>query len=338
MRHAALALVFLALAMPALAARPAAAFEPDGLTPARIEATPIERFSLLGDRAGVLTFLGGLRLSGDIESLSGLAALEHDRFVSVTDKGDWAVIALERERGGLTGASIRTAPIAADIVGRRDKLDVDAEGVAIAPDRSVLVAFESRARVLRFAPDGRRVGSVPIRIPLNELRDNQGIEALAAAPDGTVLAVTEYSIDPEGNAFAALIAGARTGVLSVRLTDGFRPTGATFLPDGDLVLLERSFSRLSLRMRMRRIARDDIRPGAVLDGPVLMEAGLASEIDNMEGIAAHRDGRGTVLTVVSDDNGSFLQRTLLLEFLLPDGAGTPPVPVPRMRPRGSRSS
>ena len=31
-----------------------------------------------------------------------------------------------------------------------------------------------------------------------------------------------------------------------------------------------------------------------------------------------------MLTVVSDDNASFLQRTLLLEFLLPDGAGAMP--------------
>ena len=323
-----------ALAGAILLASPALAldFEPDDLSSAAVEATPIRRFSLLGNRAGSLTFRGGLRLDGEIESLSGLARLGTDRFVSVTDKGDWALVDLKRERGRLAGASVRTAPIAADIMGRRDKIDVDAEGVALAPDGTVLVAFESRPRVLRFGTDGRRLGSVPIRIPLDELRDNQGIEAIAVAEDGTALAITEYSIDKDGNAFAAVIAGTRTGVLKVRLTDGFRPTGATFLPDGDLALLERSFARLSLRMRVRRIARGDIRPGATLDGPALMEAGLSSEIDNMEGIAAHRDERGTVLTIVSDDNGSFLQRTLLLEFLLPDGAGVPTVPVPRMRP------
>jgi hypothetical protein len=36
----------------------------------------------------------------------------------------------------------------------------------------------------------------------------------------------------------------------------------------------------------------------------------------MEGIAAHRAGEDTVLTLVSDDNFSPIQRTLLLQFRL----------------------
>lgn len=72
-------------------------------------------------------------------------------------------------------------------------------------------------------------------------------------------------------------------------------------------------------MRLRRIAGDQIRPGATLDGAVLLEAGLWQQIDNMEGLAVHRDARGrTIITMVSDDNGSVLQRTLLLQFVLVD--------------------
>jgi hypothetical protein len=70
-------------------------------------------------------------------------------------------------------------------------------------------------------------------------------------------------------------------------------------------------------MRLRRIAGGQIRPGATLDGAILLEAGLRQQIDNMEGLAVHRDGRGrTIITMVSDDNGSILQRTLLLQFAL----------------------
>jgi hypothetical protein len=37
----------------------------------------------------------------------------------------------------------------------------------------------------------------------------------------------------------------------------------------------------------------------------------------MEGLAVHRDGAGAlVLTLISDDNFSVLQRTLLLQFTL----------------------
>ena len=55
----------------------------------------------------------------------------------------------------------------------------------------------------------------------------------------------------------------------------------------------------------------------MLDGPVIFFADLGNEVDNMEGIDAHVTAEGdTVLTMVSDDNFSMLQRTLLLQFTL----------------------
>jgi hypothetical protein len=54
-----------------------------------------------------------------------------------------------------------------------------------------------------------------------------------------------------------------------------------------------------------------------VDGPVLLEADLGYEIDNMEGLSVHRNAGGeTVLTLISDDNFLPFQRTLLLQFTL----------------------
>jgi hypothetical protein len=36
----------------------------------------------------------------------------------------------------------------------------------------------------------------------------------------------------------------------------------------------------------------------------------------MEGLSVHRDGSALVLTLISDDNFSIIQRTLLLQFAL----------------------
>jgi hypothetical protein len=53
----------------------------------------------------------------------------------------------------------------------------------------------------------------------------------------------------------------------------------------------------------------------VLDGRSMIEADLGYQIDNMEGISIHRTAGGeTIITVVSDDNFSVLQRSLLLQF------------------------
>ncbi len=91
------------------------------------------------------------------------------------------------------------------------------------------------------------------------------------------------------------------------------------LPSGDLLLLERKFSwlggdrhphpphRACLRRARRRAST----------GPSIFEADLGNEIDNMEGIDAHVTPEGdTVLTLVSDDNFSLIQRNLLLQFTL----------------------
>ena len=70
-------------------------------------------------------------------------------------------------------------------------------------------------------------------------------------------------------------------------------------------------------MRIRRIAADAIRPGATVDGPTLIEADSSDQIDNMEGLDIWTDAAGqTHMSLVSDDNQSFFQRTVYLEFRL----------------------
>jgi hypothetical protein len=72
-------------------------------------------------------------------------------------------------------------------------------------------------------------------------------------------------------------------------------------------------------MRIRRLALASLKPGALVDGKVLIEADLNYQIDNMEGIAVHGNAAGaTVIALVSDDNFSAVQRNLLLQFKLVD--------------------
>lgn len=70
-------------------------------------------------------------------------------------------------------------------------------------------------------------------------------------------------------------------------------------------------------IRIRRVPLASVVPGAVIDGPTIFEVDLGYEIDNMEGIDTHVTADGdTVVTMVSDDNFSMIQRTLLLQFTL----------------------
>jgi hypothetical protein len=135
---------------------------------------------------------------------------------------------------------------------------------------------------------------------------------------GTLIAISERGLDSEGNIIGFLIGGPQPGDFAVRRSNNFDISDAVVLRNGDLLILERKFSLLTgVGIRIRRIALKSLVRGATIDGPAIFEADLGEEIDNLEGIDAHLTPDGdTVLTLVSDDNFSMIQRTLLLQFTL----------------------
>ena len=307
--------------------------------PVEVESRPIANFRLGSDetRFGALEFVGGFEMRASERVFGQLSALRFlspgGDFIGVADHGYWFFGTVGRDaQGAPLGIGNFWMQAMVDRQGRpvRDKRLADAEGLDVA-DGVVTVTFEREARVLEYALDLSGMGA-PLRaldfvIPRHELRSNQGLETAARAPrDGPLagarIVVAERSIDENGDIFAAIIEGPHKGVFKVRRTDGFDVTDGVFLPEGvfggDLVLLERRFSLTAgVAMRLRRIAGDTIRPGALVDGETLIEADLGYRIDNMEGLDAWRREDGeTILSILSDDNQSFLQRTLYLEFRL----------------------
>jgi hypothetical protein len=160
---------------------------------------------------------------------------------------------------------------------------------------------------------------------VGKLPYNKGLESLVMVPNGlplagTLIAISERGLDAGGNLLAFLIGGPTPGQFSIRRSTDFDISDAALLPSGDLLILERKFSLLSgMVVRIRRMSLKSVAPGATVDGPSIFDADLSYEIDNLEGLEAHIGPDGaTVLTMVSDDNFSMIQRTLLLQFTLLD--------------------
>ena len=202
----------------------------------------------------------------------------------------------------------------------------DSESIAL-DGSMVYVGLERVNQLLRFDFSKgftRSLGEVvPLPPAARKLPFNKGLEALVFVPRGlplagTLIAMSERGLDANGNLIAFLVGGPTPGQFSVRRTNSFDVSDAVLLPSGELLLLERKFSLLDgVGIRIRRIALASVAPGAVIDGPSIFDADLGDEIDNMEGIDAHVTPEGdTVLTMVSDDNFSMIQRTLLLQFTL----------------------
>ena len=306
--------------------------------PVAIEVTsrPITQFRIGRDetRFGVLRFLGGMEMVGrsPFGAFSAIRFLDGGtRFLGVADTGHWYSGEIVRDEDGTPRGMRRfmMAPVV-DGSGRvmDSKWDTDAEGLAIDGDVAV-AGFERAHRITQYRLDPPAMGP-PLRdldflVPAYELRRNRGFETLVATPDdgpygGALIAIAEKSIDRAGNVFGAVLSGPRKGIFTVARSGEFDITDGTLLPDGSLLLLERKFAMSTgVAMRLRRVAAGAFKPGAVIDGPVLLEADMAYQIDNMEGIDAWQRADGTtVISIVSDDNRSFLQRNLYLEFELID--------------------
>ena len=86
----------------------------------------------------------------------------------------------------------------------------------------------------------------------------------------------------------------------------------------DLLVLERAYSmRKGQAMRLRLVPAAELAEGSIATGSILLAADKTYWIDNMEGMDVSSDEDGRVhVTLISDDNFSALQRTLLLEFVL----------------------
>lgn len=303
-----------------------------------VDARPISHFRIgsTETRFGPLEFVGGLSMASGGRNFGALSAFRFlspgSEFMGVADTGFFYFGRIERDAAGAPAgiADFRMMPMV-DAAGQPivGKVDLDAEGLDV-HEGTVTVSFERDHRIAEFElrPDDMRA---PLRnldfiVPRNELRQNRGFETVARAPSdsplaGARVAVTERSIDRDGNIFAAILEGPRRGVFKVARLGDYDVTDGAFLPDGDLLLLERRFSiATGVGMRIRRIGADTIRPGGLADGPVLIEANMAFQIDNMEGLDVWRRQDGALMvSIVSDDNHSILQRNLYLEFrLLPD--------------------
>ncbi len=309
--------------------------------PLEVSAAPIPSFNRSNPAQttfGKLQWRGGMVLTSKAANFGGWSGLamapDGKSFVAVSDAGTWmeGLIAYDGNKPvGINAA--RTGPLKArDGSALSKRRDRDAEAVVLTSGKpgsgSLLIAFEQNDRIGRFASaaDGIAAPSAYVDMPA---------EAKAMRVNGFE-AVTVFSSGPNAGNMIAFAERAKSGndrnngwiwqngqpkPLRLGGMGGFDVTDVASLSNGDLLVLERRFRWMEgVKMRLRRVKAATIKPGAVLDGEVLMTADLNQEIDNMEGLSVSRGAEDeTVVTLISDDNfNKFLQRTVLLQFMLND--------------------
>ena len=284
-----------------------------------------------------LTFRGGLVLTSPSPNFGGWSGLvvgnDANTLLAISDSGVWMTGRIVYDGTHPAGISdARLGPLL-NRDGRPIGRERDSEAIALETGTleqgSVLIAFERKHRIDRYdwSSQGLVAGRSTVALPAEarRMRPNAGLEAMTVMRGGpykgSVIAFSERLYDRDRNHTGWLWAPQGPATLHLKNIGDFDITDISSLDDGTLFVLERRFRWTEgVKMRMRRISPDELKPGRAIEGETLIEADLTSEIDNMEGLSVTRLETGEVLvTMLSDDNfNHILQRTLLLQFTVND--------------------
>ncbi len=277
-------------------------------------------------RLGDLIFLQAWELgsgNSDFGGISALTALPGDRFVGVSDAG--TLIGF-----GLTSDNQADRPFIAPLPESHgsDKTyaDRDSEGIAYDPDSGQFwVSYEARHAIRRFSRSFARSNGLVRPIEMQGWSSNKGAETIVRLMNGRFIIIAEglengiheallFSGDPVEPATAI-------SQFTYRPPAGYRVTDGAVLPDGRLLILNRSINfPIGFSAKLAVLDAADVKAGDMISGKVIATLAAPLLIDNMEGITITSEDNETIIWLISDNNFNIWQRTLLMKFRLSERA------------------
>ena len=280
--------------------------------------TDLENISL-----NKLKFVSGIEIKSnhpDFGGLSGLIINEDKSLISVGDQGIWLTGKIKIDENGklveiINGRLGHLKGNENNLLYKLGKSYTDAESIETYNNKFI-VSFERKHRILIFNDIFLHSEIFYDRIKYLDLPDNGGIEAMAPLKNNSIFLLSENLIHPDDKIAGYLLSDNKLKKVYVKKNGSFKPTDMSNLPDGNILLLERSFSPVrGVSARISVIKYEDLKPNSVILPFTLDTLKPPMVVDNFEGISFLKlnDG-GYYIFILSDDNFNFLQKTLLYQF------------------------
>jgi len=273
---------------------------------------------------GELTYLGGIDIPRMGQNIGGLSGLRWDaqsqRLLAITDDARWVWLSLDEQESrlvGLGGVEVGNllGPAGERLTGKEAG---DSEALVREGNGPWAVAFERDHRILVYVYG---LAEPPVQTffepeeELGALEDNGGIEAFAIGESSQLICAERLaSLDrancvlytEEDDSYSEFPVSPPAELIEL----GSVPTDADTLSDGTFLILFRSYSPTE----GNTAAIVSYSPDRTRREIATLQPPLTT--DNFEGLAVREERDDTYLYIVSDDNFSGRQRTLLMKFKL----------------------
>lgn len=202
----------------------------------------------------------------------------------------------------------------------------DSEGLSILNsnngkkgDTQLVISFERKPKIAKFTPKGKLISKYKLPKQLAKIKNyhskNKSLEAVTIHPRLGVLTAPEYPLKNAGNKHTIYsLKTKRKWTIPAYPAKNSAIVALETLQDGSILILERAFSSVlnPLIISIRRVWLSTCNCSIGDDSEFKQVAVFNNfkgwEIDNFEGLTHHKDN---YFFMVSDDNDSKLQRTLL---------------------------
>lgn len=279
---------------------------------------------------GNLKYLKGYSIASNYKHFGGLSGLSYLKEVGdkdlffVSDRGQVGQFKLDQEYKPyftsiqfISGIPWKTS----------SKKIGDAESITklkIEDRNHTLISFEGYHRIMAYSNAEKNGKALPMPAEIGMLQSNGGLETMEALSDGRLLLMAERPTIKTKQHFAWIGSAPKDNPLDfsyitrlITPPEGYSPTDATELPNGDVLVLLRRFTPIDgVSAKFWRIKKSMLDSSDTITGEVIATIKPPLSVDNMEGIAVidvSKNGN-PIIAVISDDNFNSFQRTLLLIF------------------------
>lgn len=269
------------------------------------------------------------RKSAEGVHITGVSALAWDQdeelLYGVTDQGEIHHLRPAFDKGTLASVDLVASYKLHNMDGKRLKgKHRDSEGAfvvnagnGIHGDSEVVISFEKNPQIIRFTPQGKLIEPYTLPSLLADKKNyrsaNQMLEAVALHPEKGILTIAQRPMKDRKKQLLHALSG-ESWDYRMEKHKGNGVTAMEVLPDGRILFMERAWhsllSPLIVNLKEGRFSADgELKVGVV----ATLDSSKGWSLDNFEGLTRHRGQR---FFMVSDDNNSLLQRTLLFYFEL----------------------